>query len=31
MNPKLEFRVHGMDCAEEIAILRREVGPVVGG
>lgn len=31
MKPKLEFRVHGMDCAEEIAILRREVGPVVGG
>jgi Cd2+/Zn2+-exporting ATPase len=25
------FRVVGMDCAEEIATLRREVGPVVGG
>lgn len=25
------FRVAGMDCAEEIASLRREVGPVVGG
>ncbi len=25
------FRVAGMDCAEEIAALRREVGPVVGG
>ena len=25
------FRVAGMDCAEEIATLRREVGPVVGG
>ncbi len=25
------YRVHGMDCAEEIAILKREVGPVVGG
>jgi Cd2+/Zn2+-exporting ATPase len=25
------FRVTGMDCAEEIALLRREVGPVVGG
>ncbi|MBL8687569.1 MAG: heavy metal translocating P-type ATPase [Rhodospirillaceae bacterium] len=25
------FRVHGMDCAEEIAALKREVGPVVGG
>lgn len=31
MKPKLEFRVHGMDCADEIAILRREVGPVAGG
>ena len=25
------FRVSGLDCAEEIAVLRREVGPVVGG
>ena len=25
------FRVTGLDCAEEIAALRREVGPVVGG
>jgi Zn2+/Cd2+-exporting ATPase len=25
------FRVDGLDCAEEIAILKREVGPVVGG
>jgi len=25
------FRVAGLDCAEEIAALRREVGPVVGG
>jgi len=24
------FRIHGMDCAEEIALLKREVGPVVG-
>lgn len=31
MKAKLEFRVHGMDCAEEIAVLRREVGPLVGG
>lgn len=28
---KQEFRVHGMDCAEEVAILKRAVGPVVGG
>jgi Zn2+/Cd2+-exporting ATPase len=27
----LDFRISGMDCAEECAILRREVGPVVGG
>ncbi len=26
-----EFRIHGMDCAEEIAILKREIGPLVGG
>jgi Cd2+/Zn2+-exporting ATPase len=25
------YRVHGLDCAEEVAILKREVGPVVGG
>ena len=25
------FRVRGMDCAEEVAALKREVGPVVGG
>lgn len=25
------FRVHGLDCAEEVAVLKREVGPVVGG
>jgi Cd2+/Zn2+-exporting ATPase len=26
---KLEFRVHGMDCADEIAILKRELGSVL--
>jgi Cd2+/Zn2+-exporting ATPase len=25
------FKIHGMDCAEEVASLRHEVGPVVGG
>ena len=25
------FKIHGMDCADEIAVLRREVGPLVGG
>jgi Cd2+/Zn2+-exporting ATPase len=28
---ELLFRIHGMDCAEEVAILKREVGPAVGG
>lgn len=27
----LRFRIQGMDCAEEIAVLRRVVGPLVGG
>ena len=25
------FRITGLDCAEEVAVLKREVGPVVGG
>ncbi|MBI4182888.1 MAG: heavy metal translocating P-type ATPase [Proteobacteria bacterium] len=25
------FKVRGMDCAEEVAVLKRTVGPVVGG
>ena len=25
------YRVHGLDCAEEVAVLKREVGLVVGG
>ncbi len=29
--PKRAFKIHGMDCAEEIAVLKREVGPLVGG
>lgn len=29
--PTLDFKIHGMDCAEEVAVLKREVGPVVGG
>ncbi len=28
---RLVFKIHGMDCAEEIAVLKREVGPLVGG
>ena len=27
---QIVFRIHGMDCAEEIAALKREVGPLVG-
>ena len=27
----LTCRIQGMDCAEEVAILKREIGPVVGG
>ena len=26
----LAFRIHGMDCAEEVAVFNREVGPLVG-
>ena len=29
-NP-VQFKIHGLDCAEEVAILRRELGPLVGG
>ncbi|HYH44335.1 MAG TPA: heavy metal translocating P-type ATPase, partial [Thermoanaerobaculia bacterium] len=31
MSERLQFKIRGMDCAEEIAILKREVGPLVGG
>ena len=27
---RLTFRIHGMDCAEEVAILKRELVPLVG-
>jgi Zn2+/Cd2+-exporting ATPase len=27
----LNFKVYGLDCTEEVAVLKREVGPVVGG
>ena len=27
----VHFRIHGMDCAEEVAVLKRELGPIVGG
>jgi Cd2+/Zn2+-exporting ATPase len=25
------YKIRGMDCAEEVAVLKREVGPLVGG
>ena len=25
------FKIHGLDCAEEVAILKRAIGPLVGG
>lgn len=25
------FKIYGMDCADEVAILKREIGPLVGG
>ena len=28
---ELSFKVHGMSCAEEVDILKREIGPMVGG
>ncbi|MFO0809032.1 MAG: heavy-metal-associated domain-containing protein [Gemmataceae bacterium] len=31
MAAKERFRIRGMDCAEEVAVLKREVGPLVGG
>lgn len=30
MPGQVVFRIHGMDCADEIAALKREVGPLVG-
>ena len=26
---QIAFKIHGMDCAEEVAILKRELGPLV--
>lgn len=30
LSDQVVFRIHGMDCADEIAALKREVGPLVG-
>ena len=27
----ITFKIRGLDCAEEVAVLQRVVGPVVGG
>ncbi|HYL15870.1 MAG TPA: heavy metal translocating P-type ATPase [Terriglobales bacterium] len=29
--PSVSFRIHGLDCAEEVTILKREIGSLVGG
>jgi Cd2+/Zn2+-exporting ATPase len=31
VSPSVQFRIGGMDCAEEVAVLKRELGPLVGG
>jgi len=31
VSERWEFKVEGLDCAEEVAILKRSVGPLVGG
>jgi len=31
VNQRIEFKITGMDCAEEAALLKDEVGPLVGG
>ena len=28
---QLQFKIDGMDCAEEVAILKRELAPIIGG
>lgn len=28
---RMIFKIHGMDCADEVSVLKREVGPLVGG
>lgn len=31
MSSEMQLRIHGMDCAEEVTLLKRELSPVVGG
>jgi Cd2+/Zn2+-exporting ATPase len=28
---RVQLKIHGMDCADEVAVLRRHIGPLVGG
>lgn len=28
---KMQFKIAGMDCAEEVSVLKKELGPLVGG
>jgi len=29
--PKMQFKIAGMDCAEEVSLLKKQLGPLVGG
>jgi Cd2+/Zn2+-exporting ATPase len=31
ISKSVSFRIRGLDCAEEVAVLKRELGPLVGG
>lgn len=31
MPESISFKIHGMDCADEVALLKTEVGPLAGG
>ena len=31
MAPGRSYKIEGMDCAEEVAVLKQSVGPIVGG
>jgi Cd2+/Zn2+-exporting ATPase len=28
---QLQFKIDGMDCAEEVSVLKKELGPIIGG
>lgn len=29
--PKMQFKIAGMDCTEEVSLLKKQLGPLVGG